>query len=131
MATVIAPCKVKFPLREVHMAKVRRKRHQYTEEQRAAILDAARKERLTALQVQRKFGVTPVTYYSWRKKTGIAARRGGLLAAAGRGSDLTGHVRAEVQHKVRQMLPGIVRHEVSAYLDQVFSSSRRARRLRT
>lgn len=113
------------------MPKARRKRHQYTEAQRSSILEAARRERLTALQVQRKFGVTPVTYYSWRKKSGIAARRGGLLAAAGRGSDLTGHVRAEVQHKVRLMLPGIVRHEVSAYLDQVFSSSRRTRRVRT
>ena len=113
------------------MAKSRRKRHTYTQSQRQTILAAANKEGLTAAQVQKKFGVTPVTYYSWRKKTGIAARRGGLLAAAGRSSDLTGHVRAEVQHKVRQMLPGIVRHEVSAYLDQVFNSSRRSRRLRT
>ena len=130
MATVTVPFKGMSPIKEVQMRKTRRKRHQYTEEQRSSILEAARRERRTALQVQRKFGVTPVTYYSWRKKTGIAARRGGPLAVAGR-SDLTGHVRAEVQHKVRQMLPGIVRHEVSAYLDQVFSSSRRARRLRT
>ena len=28
------------------------------------------------MQVQRKFGVTPVTYYSWRKKGGITGRRG-------------------------------------------------------
>jgi len=111
------------------MQKARRKRHQYTEEQRGAILAAASKDRLTALQVQKKFGVTPVTYYSWRKKTGLTARRGGLGALIAGSSNLTGQVRAEVQNKVRQILPGIVRSEVSAYLDQLFGS-RRGRHLK-
>ncbi len=111
------------------MAKVRRKRHQYTEEQRTAILAAARKESLTALQVQRKFGVTPVTYYSWRKKTGLTALRG-FSGALGSGADLTGHVRTEVKAKVRRILPGIVRSEVTAYLDELFGP-RRGRRIRT
>ena len=105
--------------------KSRRKRHQYTEEQRNTILAAARKEALTALQVQKKFGVTPVTYYSWRKKNGLTAHHGGLATAIGRSADLTGQVRAEVQAKVRQILPGIVRNEVSAYLDAIFGSRRR------
>lgn len=112
------------------MPKARRKRHQYTEEQRSSILAAAKKEALTALQVQKRFGVTPVTYYSWRKKTGLTAQRGRLFAAIGRGADLTGQVRAEVQTKVRRILPGIVRSEVSAYLDEIFGS-RRGRRVRT
>jgi len=105
--------------------KSRRKRHQYTEEQRNTILAAARKEALTALQVQKKFGVTPVTYYSWRKKNGLTAHHGGLATAIGRSADLTGQVRAEVQAKVRQILPKIVRNEVSAYLDAIFGSRRR------
>jgi len=105
--------------------KSRRKRHQYTEDQRSAILVAARKDALTALQVQKKFGVTPVTYYSWRKKNGLTAQRGGLITAIGRSADFTGQVRAEVQTKVRQILPGIVRNEVSAYLDAIFGSRRR------
>jgi mono/diheme cytochrome c family protein len=58
------------------MAKARRKRHTYTQSQRTTILSTAQKEGLTAAQVQKKFGVTPVTYYSWRKKTGVAASRG-------------------------------------------------------
>jgi transposase-like protein len=115
---------------EATMAKPRRKRHQYTEEQRTTILSAARKDRLTALQVQKKFGVTPVTYYSWRKKTGLTARRGGPGVAIGRSADLSGQVRAEVQTKVRRILPGIVRNEVSAYLNAIFGS-RRGRRVRT
>ena len=103
------------------MAKVRRKRHTYTSAQRATILDAARKESLTALQVQRKFGVTPVTYYSWRKKSGLTRRSGASLAlAAGPAGDLSRQVRSEVRAKVRQILPVIVRSEVSGYLDALF-----------
>jgi len=112
------------------MQKSRRKRHKYTPQQRTQILTAASEEGLTASDVQKKFGVTPVTYYSWRKKSGLAGRRGGLIAAAGRGADLTGQVRAEVQNKVRQMLPVIVRNEVSSYLNEIFGA-RRGRRVRT
>src|SRR5205809_1930245 len=105
--------------------KSRRKRHQYTEEQRSNILTAARKDALTALQVQRKFGVTPVTYYSWRKKTGLTRRRGGPIGTAAGSSLLLGrHVRGEVRAKVRQILPGIVRSEVSGYLQSLFGNRR-------
>lgn len=103
------------------MAKARRKRHTYTSTQRATILAAARKEGLTALQVQKKFGVTPVTYYSWRKKSGLTRRGAGTLAlGAGPAGDLTRQVRGEVRAKVREILPGIVRTEVSGYLNALF-----------
>ena len=111
------------------MAKTRRKRHTYTAQQRQSILAAANKDGLTAAQVQKKFGVTPVTYYSWRKKTGMAARRGRPAGTRlTNGADLTAHVRSEVQTKIRQILPGIVRSEVSQYLDSVFGA-RRGRRV--
>ncbi|MGH3056557.1 MAG: transposase [Gaiellaceae bacterium] len=110
------------------MAKTRRKRHHYTAAQRSMVLAAAQKEGLTALQVRRRFGVTPVTYYSWRKKLGVAARRGTTLRASG--GPLGGQLRTAVQAKVREMLPDIVRGEVSSYLDQLFGSSR-GRKLRT
>ncbi len=109
------------------MAKTRKKRQSYTDEQRTQILAAAQKDKLTAAQVQKKFGVTPVTYYSWRKKTGVAAHRRGRGGAAVAVGDLPSQVRAEVQSKVRQILPAIVRGEVSAYLDTLFGS-RRGRR---
>ncbi len=113
------------------MAKSRKKRQNYTVEQRTQILAAAQKDRLTAAQVQKKFGVTPVTYYSWRKKSGAARRRGGRGVVVGTpAGDLHGQVRAEVQAKVRQILPGIVRGEVSAYLDTLFGGRRRGRRLK-
>ncbi|TMQ73636.1 MAG: hypothetical protein E6K81_03700 [Candidatus Eisenbacteria bacterium] len=107
------------------MAKTRRKRHTYTSAQRTAILATARKESLTALQVQRKFGVTPVTYYSWRKKTGLTRRRGGeIVTSGGAGLDLDRQVRGEVRAKVRQILPSIVRTEVSGYLEALFGGRR-------
>ncbi len=112
-------------------AKARKQRTQYTAEQREKILAAAKAEKLTAAQVQKKFGVTPVTYYSWRKKTGIARPRGGARLAAGRGvGDLNAQVRGEVQQKMREIIPGIVRSEVSAYLDSIFSTRGRKGRRR-
>ena len=107
------------------MAKARRKRQTYTVGQRAAILAAARKEGLTALQVKRKFGVTPVTYYSWRKKQGLTRTRGGgPLVVTGAGGDLNQQVRSEVRAKVRKIMPGIVRNEVSGYLKALFGEGR-------
>ena len=106
------------------MAKRTRKR--YTPEQKRTILAAALKERLTALDVKKKFGVTPVTYYSWRKKSG-AARRRGRPAGIARVSGLEFSVRNEVQSRVRSMLPEIVRGEINNFLDSVLGSSGRRR----
>lgn len=110
-----------------HVAK--RKRKSYTAEQRRTILAAAQKQGLTATQVQKKFGVTPVTYYSWRKKVGATGRRGRRpgRVAAGASGGLAGVVRDEVQARVRSMLPDIVRAEVSTYLDSVLGGRRRGR----
>lgn len=105
------------------MAKARRKRHTYSNAKRISILQAAQSQGLTALDVQKRFGVTPVTYYSWRRKYGARpARAAGTRAS--RGSGLEGQLRTEVQVRVRQILPQIVRTEVSQYLDSLFGSSR-------
>jgi transposase-like protein len=112
------------------MAKARRRRKRYTATQRTEILAAANKEGLTALQVQKKFGVTPVTYYSWRKKLGAVRRRGRLVArtTVGGGVDLGSQVRYEVANKVRQIIPDIVRSEVTNYLSSLFAGNHRGRR---
>ncbi len=108
----------------------KRPRKSYTEAQRQEILNAALKDGLTALQVQKKYGVTPVTYYSWRKKKGIRGPRGRRPALVA-GGDLNAQVRAGVQARVREVLPTIVRDEVSRYLDSLFRGpSRRLARQR-
>ena len=112
------------------MAKPRKKRQRYSAEQRAKILAAARSEKLTAAQVHKKFGVRPVTYYSWRKKGGLTRKRGRktVTARAVRADDLGAQVRGEVQNKMRQIIPGIVRAEVGSYLDSIFRTRRPRKR---
>ncbi len=111
------------------MAKTR-PRKRYTEDQRSTILSVAQREGLTATEVKKRFGVTPVTYYSWRKKTGVAGRRGQAIRVAGGNAALSSQVRTEVRSRVRQILPAIVRGEVSSYLNTLFSSGRGRRRAR-
>ena len=113
------------------MSKGRTRRKRYTQSQRTTILAAAQKGGLTAAQVQRKFGVTPVTYYSWRKKLGATGRSvRGYRVPIGNPSNLTSQVRTEVRSRVRQILPDIVRGEVSNYLNTLFASNRGRRRQR-
>ena len=108
----------------------KRPRKTYTEEQRQEILAAAQREGLTALAVQKKFGVRPVTYYSWRKKKGLKGPRGRRPGVGSTGGDLGTQVRARVQARVREMLPGIVREEVAGYLDGLFGRAGKAPRRR-
>jgi len=110
----------------------KRVRRTYTSQKRSEILAASQRENLTANDVKRKFGVTPVTYYSWRKKEGLVGRRGrrpSLLTQAG-GGNIAVQVRAGVQAKVRAVMPGIVREEVTNYLNALFASNRRPGRPR-
>ena len=110
------------------MATTRKKRQRYSESKRQSILASAQREGLTANQVRKKFGVTPVTYYSWRKKYGINGRSRGaaLVARSGRvgSGDLGSQLRSEVQARVREILPGIVKSEVNQYLNTLFGSRR-------
>ena len=105
------------------MAKPRKKRKNYTAQQRSDILAAATRNHLTAAEVQKRFGVTPVTYYSWRKKSGVTRLRGGAPTnrIVARGADLNNQLRLEVAHRVRQILPDIVRSEVNTYLNTLFA----------
>ena len=111
------------------MAKTRRKRHSYSNAKRISILQTAQNQGLTALDVKKRFGVTPVTYYSWRRKYGASSNRK-TTVTRGRTGGIESQVRTEVQARVRQILPTIVRNEVSQYLDSLFGSSRgRARKV--
>lgn len=100
----------------------KRTRHRYTDQQRNTILQTAEREHLTAGQVKQRFGVTPVTYYSWRKKGGVAARRRGRPpgrpagSRVGGGGDIDQVLRQEVRDRIRQMLPGIIQSELGSAL---------------
>ena len=96
-----------------------RVRHTYTPRTRVAILVAAQRENLTANDVRKKFGVVPVTYYSWRKKAGLTGPWGGK-PQRGDGAAYT----ARMQVRVRAMMPRIVREEVARFLGTFFPSNR-------
>jgi transposase-like protein len=113
----------------------RKKRTRYAEAQRRQILETAVRERLTAADVKKKYGVTPVTYYSWRKKYGVGTRQGGgpRAAAAGvalNGGGITQQVRSAVQSKVRALVQDVVRAEVDNYLASLFGGGAGKRRVR-
>ena len=111
----------------------KRPRKSYTPQKRAEILAAAQKGNLTANEVKKKFGVTPVTYYSWRKKEGLVGRRGrrpSLVTQSGAQANIATQLRAGVQAKVRAIMPGIVREEVTNYLNTLFAAHRRPGRPR-
>jgi transposase-like protein len=100
----------------------KRTRHTYAPRTRAAILAAAGRDGLTANDVKKKFGVVPVTYYSWRKKEGLTGPRGRkatLPALRNNGTAFTA-----VQAKGRAIMPRIVREEVARSLGAFFASSR-------
>jgi len=108
------------------MAKVKKKRRaRRSPEERAKILAAAQKEGLTATDVQKRFGVTPVTYYSWRKKSGAPKRSRRRKPQAARNGVLGSQVRGAVENRMRDLLPKLVEREINRYLDATLGSGSR------
>ena len=111
----------------VHRRRTKRSKR-YSDEQRRKILDTAQREGLTGSQVEKRFGVSTVTYYLWRKRDG--SRRGRVGRSTTRGgsatnSSLAAQVRQEIQARIRAMLPEIVRSEVQAVLGPGLGAARR------
>jgi transposase-like protein len=104
-------------------------RQTFTPEQRAKILAEAKALKLTGAQVAKKHGISMVTYYLWRKRSGVSRPHAGGRSVAGllAGDGLGAQVRVAVQAKVREMLPGIVREEVGLALVGVFASPAKTR----
>jgi transposase-like protein len=112
------------------MAKAKKRRKRYSDSQRTKVLEAAKKEKLTAADVQNRFGVTPVTYYSWRKKSGAGWRHRRPTRGGGKSrSDLLATtVKSSVQARMQALLPRLVQAEVSRYLDTALGTGKRGRR---
>jgi transposase-like protein len=91
----------------------------YSAAEKAKILATAKKEKLTGAQVRKRFGVSTLTFYRWRGP--VNRRRGARMATTssrnGRGVD--GQMREDVRAEVRRVLPGVIRQEVAAYLDEI------------
>jgi transposase-like protein len=95
----------------------------YTAAEKSRILKAALAQRLTAAQVQKKFGVSPITFYRWRGPV-RKGRRGRPPAAAALGAGLA-DLRDQVRSGVQRVLPSVIRQEVRSYLDRVLAAGKR------
>ena len=93
-----------------------RRGKRYGPAEKKRILAAARKQGLTAVQVQKRFGVSPLTFYRWRGP--VRGRRVGRGAGAA-GRPATSDLRTQVQERVRAVLPGVIREEVNSYLANI------------
>ena len=97
-------------------------RKRYTEAERARILSAAASAGLTGKQASQKFGVSEVTLWKWRrdaKGTSRARqpRAGRPMKAANNSFD--GLLRSQVRDRIQELLPAIVKDEVTSYMQQV------------
>jgi transposase-like protein len=105
------------------------KPRRYSDQERRRILATARREGLTGAQVHQRFGISTLTYYLWRKKAGAGnrgpARTKRTHRAPIRDGALAAQVRQEVQAKVGEILPQILREEVAAYVGQALGGRRR------
>ncbi len=108
------------------MAKLRTGRRRFTDTQRARILAAMERRGLTYAQAARKFGVSEVTIWKWKKIGRTAPRRLRSKRARSEGS-LAGLVRQEVRAKMHESLAVIVRAAVAAQVRKLLGPERRRR----
>jgi len=102
------------------------RRKRYTPAEKAKILAAARSEGLTGAQVAKRFGVSALSYYTWRKKAGAPKRRGPkpgprpAVTRAGRSArdatNIAELLRREIRAQIDRMLPQILQSEVGSAL---------------
>jgi len=105
----------------------------YTKAQRQHILETARKEKLSGAQVQKRFGISMWTYYSWRSPArGIHAKARPKVAEKQNGiADDNADIRSAVRAQIQQVLPGVIREEVEAYVTEILGGRRGPGRPRT
>lgn len=99
------------------MTKLPRRSHRHSLEERARILATAELEGLSGPKAAKKFGISTLTFYKWRKRAGSPPR-----TRANRGHQTDGSLamllRAEVRAWVASVLPDIVHEEVGVYLSR-------------
>jgi len=96
-----------------------RRGKRYTDAERTKILATAKREGLTGAEVSKRFGVSTLTYYLWRKKSGAPRSRGPGRPRKNRGGaghvvdgDLMTQLREAVRQRLREILPELIRSEL-------------------
>ena len=118
--------KAKSPARRTPQKTLSQGRLRFTPAERTKILAVARREGLTGAKAAKRFGISQVTYYLWRKKASTGSQRGVARRRLGTrldGRNIAEIVRREVRARIAAMLPEILKSEIAGS----FGSSRRGR----
>jgi transposase-like protein len=98
------------------VAKKKKARGQkYTDAEKSRIMRTAIREGLTGEDVKHRFGVTPVTFYRWRKQS----LNSSITDAAELNLDES-RIRDAIRKRLEKILPRVVHEEVEAYLGRAF-----------
>ncbi len=94
--------------------KTTRRGKRYTDAERAKIVATAKREGLTGAEVSKRFGVSTLSYYLWRKKAKTAARKrpAQTRRAQGNRAALEDQLREAVRAKLREVLPQLIKKEL-------------------
>ena len=102
----------------------------YTPAQKALILKTAAAEKLTAAAVQKRFGVSALTFYRWRgpvrRRRGPGRPKGSKnrKALAPQVSSWLGQaqgtLRQQVRSSLRSIMPELIGQEIQSYLREMF-----------
>jgi transposase-like protein len=82
---------------------------------------------LTGTAAAKKFGISTLTFYTWRKKAGKTRKPLAAGRAANLGTGVTVQLRSQIRETLRAMIPDIVREEVQAAVTGVFGMRPRRR----
>jgi transposase-like protein len=103
-------------------------RRRFSPAERERILTEAKRDQLTGKQVAKKFGISQVTYYLWRKnawpaidKAARAVRQSGVI-------DVADEIRRELRTHVQRMVPDVIRTEMNSVMAELFGTRKRGRR---
>jgi transposase-like protein len=91
------------------------RRRRYSDAERQRILETARREGLSGPKAAKRFGISTLTFYNWRKKAGRVRRRGPGRPPRAKGG-FSDQISAAIRAKVRAMLPHIIDQEIGLAL---------------
>jgi len=88
----------------------------YSDAERGRILATAQREHLTGAQVRSRFGISTLTFYTWRKRAGMGQEdkgRVGRPALTGSNPTFEEMIRQEVRARLARILPEILESEIT------------------
>lgn len=107
---------------------MKRSRKRLSSADRGRIMAEATAKGMTAKDVAKKYGISPWTYYGWRKRGAKSSSR--MLRKVGWGTAPTGLSASTLRSEIRALLPDILREELGRALMGMMRTTAATRRRR-